>query len=105
MVGVKESAFQWFGYGHWPSHSKLVGKRQPGFAQGRPAQFGFLVDGELGMMEAALGLSAKCREVVTIDFANVCHVSKLLRKLKNTTGDPHLLSLRRCPHDKIISIR
>jgi hypothetical protein len=57
------------------------------------------------MMEAALGLGAKCREVVTIDFGNVCHVLKLLRKLKNTTGDPHLLSLRRCPHDKIISIR
>ncbi|MEP7174027.1 MAG: hypothetical protein ABI705_11110, partial [Aestuariivirga sp.] len=48
---------------------------QPGFTQGRPAQFGFLVDGELRMLKAALGLGAKCREVVTIDFGNVCHVS------------------------------
>ena len=60
-------------------NSKLVGEHQPGFTQGRPAQFGFLIDGELRMMKAALGLGAKCREVMTIDFGNVCHVSKLLR--------------------------
>jgi hypothetical protein len=105
MVGVGECVLQRFRHRHWPSHAKLVGEHQPSFTQGRPAQFGFLIDGELGMMEAALGLGAKCREVVTIDFGNVCHVSKLLRKLKNTTGNPHLLSLRRCPHDKNISIR
>jgi hypothetical protein len=29
----------------------------------------------LRMMKAALGLGTKCREVVTIDFGNVCHVS------------------------------
>jgi hypothetical protein len=105
MVCARGSVFHGFEHGHWPTQSKLVGEHQPGFTQGRPAQFGFLIDGKLGMMEAALSLGAKCREVLTIDFGNVCHVSKLLRKLKTTTGDPHLLSLRRCPHDKIISIR
>lgn len=105
MVGVRECVLQRFRHRHWPTHAKLVGEHQPGFTQGRPAQFGFLVDGELRMMEAALGLGAKCRKVATIDFGNVCHVSKLPGKLRNTTGDPHLLSLRRCPHDKIISIR
>jgi hypothetical protein len=102
-AGVK--VIHGFGHGHWPAQSQLVGKHQPGFTQRRPAQFGFLIDGKLCMMEAALGLGAKGREVTAIDFGNVCHVSKLPGKLKNTTGDPHLLSLQRCPHDRIISIR
>ena len=77
MVGVRECVLQRFGHRHWPLHSELVCEHQPGFTEGRPAQFGFLIDGELGMMEAALGLGAKCREVTAIDFGNVCHVSKL----------------------------
>jgi hypothetical protein len=74
MVCVRER-FQGFGHWHWPAHPELVGEHEPGFTQGRPAQFGFLVDGELRVMKAALGLGAKCREVVTIDFGNACHVS------------------------------
>ena len=77
MVGVREGALHGAGHRHWPAHSKLVGEHQPGFTQRRPAQFGFLIDGELCMMEAPLGLGAKCREVTAIDFGNVCHVSKL----------------------------
>jgi hypothetical protein len=34
-----------------------------------------MVDGELRMMEAAFGLGAKCREVMTVYFGSVCHVS------------------------------
>lgn len=75
MVCVRERLFHGLGHRHRPTHSKLVGEHQPGFAEGCPAQFGFLVDGELGMVEAALGLGTKCREVVTIDFGNVCHAS------------------------------
>jgi hypothetical protein len=56
-------------------------------------------------MEAALSLGAKCREVVTIDFGYVCHVSKLLRKLKNPAGNPHLLFPQRCADDEMNSIR
>ena len=105
MVCARERVFHGFGHWHWPAQSQLVGEHKPSFAQRSPAQFGFLIDGELSMMEAPLSLGAKCREVTAIDFGNVCHVSKLPGKLRNTTGDPHLLSLRRCPHDKIISIR
>ena len=93
MVSVRDCVFQGFGYRRGPPHSKLIGEHQPGFTQGRPAQFGFLIDGELRMMEAPLSLGAKCREVMTIDFGYVCHVSKLLRKLKNPAGNPHLLFL------------
>jgi hypothetical protein len=75
VVCVGGCALHGVGGRHRPAHSELVGEHQPGFAQGRPAQFGFLVDGELRMMKAALGLGTKCREVVTIDFGNVCHVS------------------------------
>lgn len=75
VVGVGGCALHWIGCRHWPAHSKLVGEHQPGFTQGRPAQFSFLVDGELRMMKAAFGLGTKCREVVTTDFGNVCHVS------------------------------
>lgn len=93
MVSLRESDFHGFRHGHRPAHSKLVGENQPGFSQGRPAQFGFLIDGELRMMEAALGLGAECREIMTIDFGYVCHVSKLPGKLKNPAGNPHLLFL------------
>lgn len=77
MVGVRECALQRLRHRHWPAHSKLVGEHQPGFTKGRPAQFGFLIGGELRVMEAAFRLGAKCREVVGIDFGYVCHVSKL----------------------------
>ncbi len=104
MICVRDRNFYGFGHRHRPAHSQLVGEHQPGFTQGRPAQFGFLIHGELRMMEAALGLGTKCREVTAIDFGNVCHVLKLPGKLRNPAGNPHLLSLKRCPHDKIISI-
>lgn len=77
MIGVGECGLHGFGHRHWPAHSKLVGEHQPGFTQRCPAQFGFLIGSELGMMEAALSLGAKCREVAAIDFGNACHVSKL----------------------------
>ena len=51
------------------------------------------------MKEAAFGLGAKSRKVMTVDFGNVCHVSKLLRQLKTPAGNPHLLLLRRCLDD------
>src|SRR3990170_7089645 len=82
MVCVRKGAFQWFGHWHGPSHSKLVGKGQPGFAQGHPAQFGLMIECELRMKEAAFSLGAKCREGMTVDFGYVRHVSKLLSKLK-----------------------
>lgn len=75
VVCVGGSIFHGAGCRHWPAHSQLVGKHQPGFTQGCPAQFGFLVDSVLRMLKAALSLGAKCREVMTIDFGNVCHVS------------------------------
>jgi hypothetical protein len=93
MVCARWSLFHKFGHRHWPSHSELVGKHQPGFTQRGPAQFGFLIDGELRMTEAPLGLGAKCREVTAIDFGYVCHVSKLPGKLKKPAGNPHLLFL------------
>jgi hypothetical protein len=77
MVCARGRVFHEFGHRHGPSHSKLVGEHKPGFTEGSPAQFGFLIGGELGMMEAALSLGAECREVTAIDFGNVCHASKL----------------------------
>ena len=93
MVGGRECVLHGPGHRQWPAHAELVGEHQPGFTQGRPAQFGFLIDGELRVMKAALGLGAKCREVMTIDFGYVCHVLKLPGKLKNPAGNPHLLFL------------
>jgi hypothetical protein len=93
MVCASGCVVQGFGHGHWPAQSQLVGEHQPSFAQRGPAQFGFLIDGELRMMETALGLGAKCREVTAIDFGYVCHVTKLPGKLKNPAGNPHLLFL------------
>ncbi len=75
VVCVRGCVLHGFACHHRPAHSELVGEYQPGFTKGRPAQFGFLIDGELRMMEAALGLRTKCREVMTIYFGNVCHVS------------------------------
>jgi hypothetical protein len=68
MVRVRDGALQWFGNRRWPSHSKLIGKGQPGFAQRHPAQFGLMIEGELRMKKAAFSLSAKCRKGMAIDF-------------------------------------
>jgi hypothetical protein len=81
MVRVREGTFQWFGDRHWPAHSKLIGKCQPGFPQGHPAQFGLMIECQLRVKKAAFSLGAKCREGMTVDFGYVRHVSKLLRKL------------------------
>jgi len=75
VVGGTVGTDRGFGRGHGPTQAKLVGKGQPGFPQGRPAQFGLLIVSELRMKKAAFSLGAKSREVAAADFRNVRHVS------------------------------
>ena len=75
VVGGTVGTDRGFGSGHGPTQAKLVGEGQPGFPEGRPAQSGLLIVGELRMKKAALSLGAKSREVAAADFRNVRHVS------------------------------
>jgi hypothetical protein len=75
VVGGTVGTDRGFGRGHGPTQAKLVGKGQPGFPQGRPAQFGLLIVSELRMKKASFSLGAKSREVAAADFRNVRHVS------------------------------